>query len=82
MILNDEGKAALNHYNSNPATIEMPDGHTVDFIGQWGVALAWVDPQDVPYLLEVKIPACCNRKRLLCSLATQEAVNVWLTGRY
>ena len=81
-VTNADGWVALQHYNSNPRTVQIDDVYYV-FTPQHNVSLAYVRPEHVDRILAVLTKSCnCNggRKRAEFLVASQVNVNVWTTG--
>ena len=77
---NDSGQVALKHYNSNPCTIRLNNGHEYSFVPKINVSMAWVDENDVPSLLSVQANICCGLHAAKFLIANKLDVCLWMTG--
>jgi len=77
---NPEGKVAVKHYNSNPCTVRLNSGRTYSFVPKVCVSMAWVEEEDVPFLLATLAPICCGMKAQKFFLANALDVCLWMTG--
>lgn len=76
-----DGFVALQHRNSNPATVRIEsNGHEYTFVPQYNVSLAFVAPEDVEPLLHVLARICCGKMDYKFTYASQINVNLWSTG--
>lgn len=76
-----DGFIALQHRNSNPATVQMEADDTLySFEPRFNVSLAWVDPKHLDTLLKVKAKTCCGKQDYKFIPASQINVNLWTTG--
>lgn len=77
-----DGWIAIQHYNTNGATVKMDsDGTVYTFSPQHNVSMAWVNPIHVPALLEVQARICCGKTAKKFLYATQVNVCLWETGK-
>lgn len=76
-----DGWVALQHRNSNAATVQMEsDGTVYSFVPQHNVSLAWVNPIHVAQLLQVQAKICCGKTANKFEYASQTNVCLWETG--
>lgn len=71
MQTNAEGQVALKHMRRGRALI-----HGYVFVTQANVCLAWVNPEDVDKLLQVK-HGCCGSKKPVIFYANESDVRRW-----
>ena len=81
MVRNSQGQIALRWtINTNGKTVQMGEKYYV-FQPKMNVVMAWVDPQDVPSLLNVREKICnCNNgtKKLAFEYCSLVNVNLWM----
>ena len=77
----DQNKVALVYYQPIQKLIEGINGHAYYVDPKWGVALVWVEPEDVDLMLSVK-GGCCGGNRLLFHRANEAEIKVFETGHY
>lgn len=81
-----DGLTALQHWNSNPATVKMDGTDRVyTFVPKYNVSLAWVQEQDVEKLLSIKAKTCeCNGGAYTQKFRIASDINVSIheTGTY
>ena len=81
MVKNEEGLVAIEHYNTNGASVHMDaTGNDYVWTPSYNVSLAWVREEDVPALLAVRTRACCNQTKNKFRLAGELNVKIWQTG--
>lgn len=73
------GQVAIQHWNSNPASVEV-GGKIYSWVPKYNVSLAWVDEADVPYVLSIKVQACCGVNRGKFVESNENNVSIWETG--
>lgn len=81
-VTNEDGWVALQHWNSNPRTVQIDTVYYV-FAPQHNVSLAFVRPEHVDRILAVEEKSCnCGggRKRNSFQLATPINYSIWRTG--
>lgn len=78
-MVEEDGKIAIRHWNSNPVA-QVVNGNLYHFVPQYGASIAWVLPEDVPAMLDIKAAICCGVKKSKFDYATETAVKVWKTG--
>ena len=85
MIVRD-GKVAVQHYNSNPTTIQVEGtDKAYSFSPKNNVSLGWVDEAYLPRVLSIKTKSCnCNNGAMKPRFFVASDINVSLheTGRY
>lgn len=79
MIKNPEGKVYVMYYQPVPKLVKINDKNLVCDV-QHGVSMLLLDESDVPAALAY-LGGCCGGKRHVFHLPTQDAINVYLTGR-
>jgi hypothetical protein len=79
MIKNPDGKVYVMYYQPIPKLIKLGSRGLVCDV-QHGVSMLLVDEADVSAILAIQ-GGCCGGKRLVFHLPSQEAVNVYLTGK-
>lgn len=75
------GTVAVVHYNSNGSE-ELIGGRLYLFRPRYAISLAWIDEQDVPFLLSKRINGCCGTSHSKYALASERQVSVYETGGY
>ena len=78
MIKDENGKVYVRYYQPIPKYVTVGGREYVCDV-QHGVSMLLVNEEEVPPLLSHK-GGCCGGERLVFSLPSQEAVNVYLTG--
>ena len=73
-----DGRVAIRYYQPIPKYVKLGSKEYVCSV-QHAVSMLFVEEADVPALLAHE-GGCCGGKRKVFSLATQSAVNVYLTG--
>lgn len=73
-----EGMVAVRYYQPVPKYIRIGNKEYVCSV-QHSVSLLFVPEEEVGSLLSYK-GGCCGGQRLVFSLASQDALNVWMTG--
>lgn len=76
MITNEAGQVAMVYYQPIPG---LREGYFFDV--KHGVAMSWVNPQDVGRLLAVRA-GCCGGQRQAIFPANANQVSVWSDGKY
>lgn len=79
MVTNDVGQIALKHHQPGRVLVpNNPSGKDWVFITEANICMAWVDPIDVPRILELKANPCCgeHRKKLF-TYANESDVRRW-----
>lgn len=71
-----DGKIALCENNSAGAEVSR-NGRTYNFVNRGGVTLAWVDKDDVSFVLEVRKVCCGGKSRPRFYLANSAQVDFW-----
>jgi hypothetical protein len=80
-VTREDGWVALQHYTSNPAVVMIEsDKTTYSFSPKYNVSLAWVRPEHVAQLLQVKARMCCGRQANKFVYASPSNVSIWQTG--
>ena len=81
MIKNSDGLVAIQHYSSNPKTVEIHRDKTMYvFVPRLNVSMAWVKEEHVSDLLSFRGKVCCGKKGQMFYLASLINVNLWTTG--
>jgi hypothetical protein len=77
MVIRD-GKVALQHHNSNPATIQLEGtDKAYSFSPKNNVSLGWVDEEYLPRVLNIKTKACdCDGGRMKPKFFVASDINV------
>lgn len=73
-----DGKVAVRYYQPTPKYVVIGGKEYVCSV-KHHVAMLLVPEEEVPALLAYK-GGCCGKQRLVFSLASQEAYNIWNTG--
>ena len=73
-----DGKVAVRYFQPVPKYVQIGKVEYVCDV-RHGVSLLIVNESEVPALL-AHIGGCCGGQKLVFSLASQEAYNVWNTG--
>jgi hypothetical protein len=83
LIENDAGEVALTYYQPTQVLISgnrTATGRDYVFVTQFkGVCMAWVDPADVPRLLEMR-GGCCGKRKQMFTYANDAQVSIWTGG--
>ncbi len=81
MPTNSNGYVAVKHYQFIHKRVQI-NGRTYDFIPRHGVSMAWVHPDDVGKLLELRGGCNCpnNTSGKSFRLANDLDVSYWETG--
>ena len=75
------GLVALQHYNSNPCTIQIKeDNKSYSFVPKLNVSLAFVEPEHVDKLLQLRAKMCCGKQQNKFFLASEINTNLWQYG--
>jgi hypothetical protein len=81
MIKNELGQTAMVYRQPIPNRIKVGD-KIYDFVIKRGIALAWVDEEDIGQIMSVTKSCCGGNKRAAYAFASQGQINVWSgTGR-
>jgi hypothetical protein len=83
-VTREDGWVALQHYNLNDAVVQVETTKNVyGFTAKpYGYAsITWVRPEDVDALLKVMARVCCGKRQNKFLYASQNAVNLWATGK-
>ena len=76
---NEAGQIALAYYQPSPKMVTVGKRAYV-FTPQHAVSLAWVEPEDVATLLEMKKSCCGGSQNPMFRYATDGQVRTWTTG--
>lgn len=79
-IKNEEGKIYLRYYQPIPQYLKLGKKEFVTTV-QHGISMLLVDEVDVPRFLALR-GGCCGGNRPIFGYASQNAIDVWLTGTY
>ena len=85
-VLDDNGWVAMEHRNSNPAVVQITKDNTVIRTYSFNtnknpnVSLAFVHPDDVPYLSTYRAKICCGKVAYKFHLASLINTHLWQTG--
>lgn len=80
-ITNDAGQVAMRYMQQTPAFITC-NGHEYVFTVRAHIALAWIDPQDVTCMLNVRkgCGGCGGKKKNVIFLTDETHVRRWTVG--
>lgn len=80
-VVREDGWIAIQHFTSNPATVQIEaSGQVYTFSPQHNVSMAWVNPDDVPAILQIRARICCGKTKQKFQYASQVNVCLWETG--
>lgn len=80
MLKDSSGKIYLKYYMPVPKLIRIGKKEYITTV-RHGISMLLVDESEVEPLLNF-LGGCCGQKRKVFSLASEQAVNVFLTGNY
>ena len=81
MVKNPDGLVAVQHFNTNPATIKIEaSGNVYSFVPQHNVSLGWIREEDLGSVLKVMARVCCGKTAVKFHLANELNVSIWQTG--
>lgn len=80
MPKNADGQVAVRRYRQNRKTILISNKKVYHFIPKNNICLAWIDPEDVETILNIKYDCCGNSKKLEFHLASETDVRRYLYG--
>lgn len=79
--INEAGQVALKHYTSNPVTVQVgPEKVSYSFVPKLSISMAWINPEHVDTLLNLKARVCCGNQANKFRLANALDVCLWETG--
>jgi len=75
MITNENGEVALRSYQTVQKLITV-NGRSYVFVPQHNISLAWINPEDVSTVLNIK-RGCCGNKNPYFRYANQHDIDIW-----
>lgn len=79
MITNDDGWVALRKYRTINKVVSV-GGEDYAFITRANICLAWIRPEHVEAVLQIKRVCCGGNKKPMFSYADETAVRRWTNG--
>lgn len=79
MITNDQGWVALTYYQPMPKQIEVGNT-TYLFDVKAAISMAWIRPEHVDTVLEIRKQCCGGSKQRVFRYANEDAVRIWTNG--
>jgi hypothetical protein len=73
---NEIGQVALKNLRRRPMAAQCKDKIFV-FVSWVDIAIAWVDEEDVPCLLQKRHQCCDNKKKKIITYASEDDVRRW-----
>ena len=78
MILDKDMKIAMRFSGYAQKYVVCPNGHQYIFTPNHNISIAFVDPDDMPYILNHKVGCCGNAKKAF-TIATQDEYDKWVS---
>lgn len=76
---NEKGQTAVVHYQGSPKLVTVRGTHYF-FDCKFGVALAWIQPDDLNEILSLTKQCCGGNRHPMFRLATESQVHCWTDG--
>ena len=80
MQTNEQGQIAVKRLRQNQKLIQITDEKYYVFIPRHNVCMAWVDPEDVDFVLRQTISCCGNSHKKQFWIASEQDVRQHLFG--
>lgn len=74
---NDKNQVALFYIQPVQKLVSLGNGHQYVFTVRRNISLAWVDPQDVPAMFEIKTGCCGHTINPAFRYASDSDVRIW-----